>query len=563
MKYTSVQVIIVGSGVAGLTAAIHLAKNNVDVAVLTKDNLADSATNIAQGGIAVVMHPNGDSPKVHLEDTLAAGAGLCDREATELLVREGPERVRELIESGAHFDRDQSGKLMTGREGGHSFSRVIHAGGAATGAEVERSLLEYLSMLNVKILEGYTALDLIKKDGKVTGLQALSREGEQTDIRSEFVVLATGGASQLFPLTTSPIQSTGDGLAMALRAGVVCADIEFVQFHPTALAIGASPRPLLSEAIRGEGALLLDHSGKRFVDELLPRDIVSRKMAEKMAEDGSTELFLDVRPIDGFAAKFPNIYDILQSVGFDPSEDLLPVAPAAHYLCGGVLVDLDGFSLTKGLCAIGEVACNGVHGANRLASNSLLDGLVSGARLAKRIIDGAETVTLRGAVSAAVMSIDRFMETEGDKENDTLDKIPLVYLPDRNKTRQRNNFGVQSASMSDKDSDHLQTLRNTAGKYLSMSRSEEGLSLATKEIDALVSSLPDTKDRHNIEIANMALIAEHLIYAADVRKESRGAHVRSEFTGQDQKYKVRFIQGSKDVLLGNDRLSNPINKLHL
>ena len=551
MNHKSFQVLIVGSGVAGLTAAIHLAKANVDVAIMTKDALPDSATNIAQGGIAAVLYPNGDSAQQHLSDTLLAGAGLCDREATELLVNQGPLRVRELIEAGANFDVDVSGNLMKGREGGHSFARVVHAGGAATGAEVERTLLDSLYNLNVTVLENTLGVDLIKQDGKVTGVKALGPHGEQLEVKTDFVILATGGASQLFPLTTSPLQSTGDGLAMALRAKVACGDLEFVQFHPTALAIGASPRTLLSEAIRGEGALLLDRHGRRFVDELLPRDIVSRKMAEKMAEEQSSELFLDTRGIPDFASKFPNIFLSLQALGLDPTKDLLPVAPAAHYLCGGILVDTDGFSATEGLCAIGEVACNGVHGANRLASNSLLDGLVSGKRVAERIISGSQKPTLSGALAGEMFGFDYFAESLSGKglTNPEVipDHIPLVYL-DRKENQLLSKPDPSRPSATLKAFECLQTLRQIAGKYLAMSRSETGLKEAAKELDDLESVTPTTYERANVEVSNLQLIARAVLFAADVRLESRGAHIRSEFSGQNEKYMVRFIHGSKDVL---------------
>ena len=374
--------------------------------MLTKGALSQSATRWAQGGVAAVLGADEDSTDLHLADTLAAGAGLCDEEAVRILVDEGPGRVHELIALGVEFDREATGLLALAREGGHSRPRVVHAGGAATGAEVERALVAATYRSASAVLEGWFALDLLVEGGRCTGVLALPPGGGGGDgpveVRADHVVLATGGAGQLFSVTTNPAESTGDGVAMALRAGVPTADVEFVQFHPTALHHPAMPRPLLSEALRGHGALLRDRDGERFVDELAPRDVVSRAMAARMAEQGVDHLWLDATGLERFSARFPTIAASLSSIGLDPQRDWLPIAPAAHHLSGGVVTDLWGATALPGLWAVGEVACTGVHGANRLASNSLLEGMVFGARLAERIPSGARSPEPSGALRAVL-----------------------------------------------------------------------------------------------------------------------------------------------------------------
>ncbi len=404
-------VLVLGSGVAGLSAAVRLAgpggpSPSLSLGVLTKGALSQSATRWAQGGVAAVLGADEDSTDLHLADTLAAGAGLCDEEAVRVLVDEGPGRVHELIALGVEFDREATGLLALAREGGHSRPRVVHAGGAATGAEVERALVDATYRSASAVLEGWFALDLLVEGGRCTGVLALPPGGAGDDgpveVRADHVVLATGGAGQLFSVTTNPAESTGDGVAMALRAGVPTADVEFVQFHPTALHHPAMPRPLLSEALRGHGALLRDRDGERFVEELAPRDVVSRAMAARMAEQGVDHLWLDATGLERFSARFPTIAASLTTIGLDPQRDWLPIAPAAHHLSGGVVTDLWGATALPGLWAVGEVACTGVHGANRLASNSLLEGMVFGARLAERIPSGARSPEPSGALRAVL-----------------------------------------------------------------------------------------------------------------------------------------------------------------
>ncbi|HYA67124.1 MAG TPA: FAD-binding protein, partial [Acidimicrobiales bacterium] len=397
-------ILVLGSGVAGLSAVVRLTEvPGLRVGVLTKGDLSDSATAWAQGGVAAVLGGAEDSTDLHLADTLAAGAGLCDADAVRLLVDEGPARVRELIALGAVFDREAGGDLARAREGGHSTARVLHAGGAATGMEVERALVAAVRASAAAVLERWFALDVILDAGRCAGVVALDPAGSVQDVRARHVVLATGGAGQVFAVTTNPVEATGDGAAMALRAGIPVADLEFFQFHPTALHHPAMPRPLLSEALRGHGALLRDAAGERFVDELAPRDVVSRAMADRMAADHVDHLWLDATGLEDFDGRFPTIAASVRAVGLDPAHSWLPIAPAAHHLSGGVVTDLDGASALPGLWAAGESACTGVHGANRLASNSLLEGMVFGARLAEAIEsgrDGPEPTGVMGALLA-------------------------------------------------------------------------------------------------------------------------------------------------------------------
>ncbi len=384
-------VLVLGSGVAGLSAVVRLATPaGLRVGVLTKADLAQSTTRWAQGGIAAAVGGDEDSTDLHLADTLAAGAGLCDVDAVRVLVDEGPSRVDELIGLGAVFDREAGGDLALAREGGHSTARVLHAGGAATGAEVERALVSAVRRSAAAVLEQWFAMDLIVEGGRCVGVGALDPDGAWQEVRATQVVLATGGAGQLYAVTTNPPEATGDGVAMALRAGVPVADLEFFQFHPTALHHPAMPRPLLSEALRGHGALLRDAKGEQFVDELAPRDVVSRAMADRMAAQGVGYMWLDATGLESFGERFPTVAASLAAAGLDPAVDWLPIAPAAHYLSGGIVTDLDGASAMPGLWAVGEVACTGVHGANRLASNSLLEGMVFGARLAEAITSGRD-----------------------------------------------------------------------------------------------------------------------------------------------------------------------------
>jgi L-aspartate oxidase len=391
-------VVVVGSGIAGLTCALHLREAGLHVTVVTKVSIDDGSTRWAQGGIAAVLDPL-DTPEAHARDTLVAGVGLGDAAAVDVLVREGPARVRELIRLGAEFDRNPDGSLMLTREGGHHANRIVHAGGDATGAEVQRALHAAVRRDPwIRLIEHALVLDLLTDEaGRGCGV-TLHVLGEGTEdgvgaVLARAVVLATGGMGQIYAVTTNPSVSTGDGVALALRAGATVTDLEFVQFHPTALytARGGAQQPLVSEALRGEGAYLRDGDGKRFMQgqhdlaELAPRDVVAKAIHRVMTAEGSEHVWLDARHVPDVTTRFPTITAYCREAGVDPAHDLVPVAPAAHYASGGVRTDLRGRTSIPGLYACGEVACTGVHGANRLASNSLLEGLVFGRRIAADI----------------------------------------------------------------------------------------------------------------------------------------------------------------------------------
>ncbi|MCX4644001.1 L-aspartate oxidase [Streptomyces sp. NPDC055059] len=393
-------VVIVGSGVAGLTAALRCQAAGLRTVVVTKARLDDGSTRWAQGGVAAALG-EGDTPEQHLDDTLVAGAGLCDEEAVRTLVTEGPDAVRRLIATGAHFDESADGALALTREGGHHRRRIAHAGGDATGAEISRALVDAVRARGIRTVENALVLDLLTDaDGRTAGVSLhVMGEGQHDGVGAVLapaVVLATGGMGQVFSATTNPHVSTGDGVALALRAGAEVSDLEFVQFHPTVLFLGADAegqQPLVSEAVRGEGAHLVDADGVRFMvgqhelAELAPRDIVAKGIMRRMQELGAEHMYLDARHFGAemWETRFPTILAACRAHGIDPVTEPIPVAPAAHYASGGVRTDLQGRTTVPGLYACGEVACTGVHGANRLASNSLLEGLVYAERIADDI----------------------------------------------------------------------------------------------------------------------------------------------------------------------------------
>jgi L-aspartate oxidase len=540
-------VLVLGSGVAGLSAAVRLAAplpeaggragsgpGGLRVGVLTKAELSQSATRWAQGGVAAVLGGDEDSTDLHLADTLAAGAGLCDTDAVRVLVDEGPSRVHELIAMGAVFDRQPGGALALAREGGHSTARVVHAGGAATGAEVERALVDATRTTAAAVLEEWFALDLVVENGRCRGVRALSADGRAVEVRATHTVLATGGAGQLFAVTTNPAEATADGLAMALRAGVPVADVEFMQFHPTALHHPAMPRPLLSEALRGHGALLRDARGDRFVDELAPRDVVSRAMADRMREQGVECLWLDATGLPAFGSRFPTIAASLTAIGLDPAHDWLPIAPAAHYLSGGVLTDLSGATALPGLWAAGEVACTGVHGANRLASNSLLEGMVFGARLAEAIGAGADGPSPTGAMGAFLGRDWEPLDPDGDGPGTgpVEGAVPGADRPglDVVKTREE--------------------LQRTMIAGAGVVRSAESLrtaGLGVRAIAAQVGGVP--ADRAHGELANLVSASKSVLTSAAVRCETRGAHARSDFPEAADGWRRRIVHTADGVVL--------------
>ena len=502
--------LVLGSGVAGLSAAVRaaLAEPGLRVGVLTKAELSQSATRWAQGGVAAVLGGDEDSTDLHLADTLAAGAGLCDVDAVRVLVDEGPGRVNELIALGAVFDRDHAGELQLAREGGHSVARVVHAGGAATGAEIERALVDAVRETAAAVLERWFALDLVVEGGRCRGVVALDTGGVRREVRATHVLLATGGAGQLYSVTTNPLEATGDGLAMALRAGVAVADVEFMQFHPTALHHPAMPRPLLSEALRGHGALLRDAEGHRFVDELLPRDQVSRAMTERLLEQGVEHVWLDATGLEDFDDRFPTIAASVRAVGLDPTTDWLPVAPAAHYLSGGVLTDLDGATALPGLWACGEVACTGVHGANRLASNSLLEGMVFGPRVVEAVLAGGSGPSETGVLGRYLRAGAR----------------PALSLPP-----------APSGGGPGEPVKARAVLQQAMTEGAGVLRSAASMAHTSEVLDGLGDVTGDP------ELANLRTAARALVLAATAREESRGCHGRTDFAQPRPAFAHRLV----------------------
>jgi L-aspartate oxidase len=526
--------LVLGSGVAGLSAAVRAAETHgMRVGVLTKAELHQATTRWAQGGVAAVLADDPDSTDLHLADTLAAGAGLCDPDAVRVLVDEGPARVNELIALGAIFDRDSRGELLLAREGGHSHARVVHAGGAATGVEVERALVAAVHQTAAAVYEHWFALDLLIEGGRCAGVVALGPSAERAEVRAHHVLVATGGAGQLFAVTTNPPESTGDGIAMALRAGIAVADLEFVQFHPTALHHPAMPRPLLSEALRGHGALLRDANGERFVDELLPRDQVSQAIMARVAEQGTDHVWLDATGLERFGERFPTIAASLEAVGLDPRTDWLPVAPAAHYICGGIVADLDGASSLPGLWVAGEAACNGVHGANRLASNSLLDGMVFGPRVVEAVERGKDGPSHTGAMRCVF-----------DRDDDAIPGQRLdAHLPPERATDGAPMTSVATAGSSGGGARGTLQRDMTAGA--GVLRSAESLEHAR---DAAAAALArahrePSPDGATCELANLATVGWALASGALARTESRGAHARADHPGVDPQQRLRYVIG--------------------
>ncbi len=546
-------VLVCGSGVAGLSAVARLAQvPGLRVGILTKADLSQSATRWAQGGVAAVLGGDADdSTDLHLADTLAAGDGLCDLQAVRQLVDEGPERVRQLIALGAVFDREAGGGLSLAREGGHSMARILHAGGLATGAEVERALVAAVVATAAAIHEQWFALDLLVEDGRCVGVRAADPSGAVHRIGARHVVLATGGVGQLFAVTTNPTEATGDGIAMALRAGVPVADVEFVQFHPTALHHPAMPRPLLSEALRGHGAVLRDAAGERFVDELSPRDVVSRAMAQRMADQGVEHLWLDATGLGQFDQRFPTVAASLHAVGLDPATDWLPVAPAAHYLSGGLLTDLDGASALPGLWAAGETACTGVHGANRLASNSLLEGMVFGARLAEALQAGKDGPQATGALAVG----DGHVPLTAAAEAGAVGWNTVTVPPEAPAA------GPGPVSHTLKRREQLQRALTAGAGVLRWPESLQEAAAAVAETaaalgapsadgDAAPAAPPGPAIRQHGELANLLTVAGALLRGAILREETRGCHARRDHPGPDPGWQRRIVHGALPAVRG-------------
>jgi L-aspartate oxidase len=516
--------LVLGSGVAGLSTALRAASKEMRALVLTKGALAMTATHYAQGGVAAALEAP-DSADLHQADTMIAGAGLCDPDAVRVLVSEGPARVRELGALGAQFDAVEGspGVWRLAREGGHSMARVVHAGGDATGAEIERALATATERVGIEVREGWLAIDLLIEHGRCVGVLALDPLGQVHNVRATDTVLATGGAGQCFAVTTNPTLSTGDGVALALRSGVACSDLEFVQFHPTALHVNRMPRPLLSEALRGEGALLRDETGAAFMDglhelkDLAPRDVVARAIAGKLREQGVEQVWLDATMIPEFDLRFPTIFAACQSVGFDPRVDWLPVAPAAHYLCGGVLTDLDGATTMPNLWACGETADAGVHGANRLASNSLLDGLVFGARVVEAVAAGKTNADETGALLGA-SSLRGLGAADPDEE--------LLPRP----------APIAAAAVRD-------AVQGVMAREVGVVRDAGGLDIAAKTLDDLATLANEVPARavESYEVRNLLRVGRAIVANAAAREESRGSHTRADHPDESSAMLGRFV----------------------
>jgi len=508
---TTADVIVIGSGVAGLTTALQIRSSGLSVLLVTKAKIDEGSTKWAQGGIAAALGP-GDTPDQHKKDTLIAGADLCDSQAVEVLVSEGPEAVRKLIARGAVFDKSETGEIALTREGGHLRNRILHAGGDATGAEISRALLAAVrSDSGIEVIENALALDVLKSaSGRVCGVTlhvigAGSKDGVGRGL-ARAVVIATGGLGQVYSQTTNPSVSTGDGVALALRAGAAIADVEFIQFHPTVLwrdAKAGGQQPLISEAVRGEGAFLVNDKGERFMvgkhpqADLAPRDVVAKEIFTQMKEGHTPHVWLDATGIHDFALRFPTIYASCLENGIDPTKQLIPVAPASHYASGGVKVDLQGRTTIDGLYACGETACTGAHGANRLASNSLLEGLVFGTRIAADISTNlpAQESPVEDGSAPFLLSADI--------------KLPLQ-------------LGMSQGA--------------------GVMRSRASLTETASLLERLSHHTSDAPGLDTWEVSNLYLLAVAIVRSALTREESRGSHWRSDFLSTSPDWRKRIVQ---------------------
>lgn len=507
--------IVVGSGIAGVTVALHAAASGCRVTLVTKDVLAHANTRYAQGGIAGVMFDD-DSVEAHVRDTLVAGAGLADPDAVRVLVEEGPERIRDLVHLGVAFDRDADGAYVKGLEAAHSYPRILHSGGDATGTAIEHALVARLRASGVEVLEHAFLIDLVSWGGRVHGVDLLigapGSTARRLVVEADAVVLATGGVGELYSHTTNPAVATGDGIAAAIRAGAAVQDLEFVQFHPTILAIGDAF--LVSEAVRGEGAVLRDESGRRFAldahpdGELAPRDIVARAIARQMDAQDGRPVLLDATGLRDtveerrafLAARFPTIDAAVRARGLDWAIEPIPVVPAAHYLMGGVRTDLHGRTSLPGLYAVGEVARTGVHGANRLASNSLLEGAVFGAR-AGDVID-ADAASGDWPVDAGASNA----AAPPQRHDDARDGQRAADVPEFTRAR----------------------LQDLMWRYAGLVRDEAGLTFAASVLSDWAARARTPQTESDFEDDNLLVVATAVVTAALARRASVGAHFRSD-----------------------------------
>lgn len=494
-------VAVIGAGIAGLYTALQ-ASEYADVVMISKKGLDDSNTRWAQGGIAAVTAKS-DSPALHRQDTLIAGAGLCSYAAVEVLVHEGPERLKELIAYGTEFDKDAQGRYELTKEGAHSKRRILHAHGDATGAEIVRALSARVrEHANITVLENHFAIDVVTQDGECVGVIVQNPEGGLFFLESNATVLATGGAGQLYRYTTNPDIATADGIAMAYRAGARIKDVEFIQFHPTALYYPGAPRFLISEAVRGEGAILRNTSGERFMEkyhpqkELAPRDVVARAIVSEMERTHSAYVYLDIthESEELIKHRFPTIYRFCLQYGLDMVTDWIPVAPACHYIMGGVQTDLNGETSTRRLFACGEVSCTGVHGANRLASNSLSEAVVFGHRIVRRIRELPPLPEVRPFAAVEPKRTSRSVDTREQRVR--LQKLML--------------------------------------RHVGLKRQEKGLRKALDELERMQRFFYGVyRDREAFEFLNLLTTAVLTTRAALLREESRGGHYRIDFPNKD------------------------------
>lgn len=517
--------IIIGSGIAGLFTALRAASHG-RVLLLTKAQLEESNTRYAQGGIAAAIAP-GDSPQLHYKDTLVAGAGLCDEDAVRVLTDEAPERIRDLFRYNVPFDR-HGDEIAFGLEGAHSARRILHAGGDATGWHIEKSLCDALRQQNVTIIEGAFVTEIVLEAGRAVGVLAAGGRAVPRFYSGQHVVLASGGAGQLYTYTTNPDIATGDGMALAYRAGAELADLEFYQFHPTALRLPNMPTFLISEAVRGEGAFLRNSAGERFMPrydtrgELAPRDVVSRAIAAEMRETGG-DVFLDLRHLDASAARahFPTIAAVCARAGLDIATDLLPVAPAAHYMMGGVRTNTWGQTTVPGLYACGEVASTGVHGANRLASNSLLEGLVFGARIVEK--------SLQAAVwPQAIPNAEGFG--------------PELRLNPHESTGE--SFTPPTP----------ESLRQLMWQQVGLERDAEGLTAAVVTLGDWHAGVDQPQSVADHELQNQVLLGWLMAQAALARCESRGGHFRRDASATEATWRRRIVVQRKERKERTDKI---------
>ena len=510
MQVFEFETVVIGSGLAGLSAAYHSSKYG-KVAIVTKSQLDISNSYYAQGGIAAVIDAD-DSTQFHVNDTLVAGRGLCDVDAVEVMVAEGRDRVLDLIAMGMEFDK-KDGQLVLGLEGGHSQRRILHAGGDATGKMVTSfKLKKVLEQPSVTPFENVTAIKLIQQCNCIVGLHAYDFVSRKNIIfKTKAVIIATGGLSRIFLRSTNPYTATGDGIAMAYEAGAKIADLEFIQFHPTALFVPGKEAYLISEAVRGEGAWLLNEKGERFMQdihplaELAPRDVVAFNIYKQLQQTGTNHIYLSLKHLDKneIINRFSNIYQQLKEFGFDLTSDLLPVAPAAHYMVGGIRTNLDAETNISGLFACGEVASTGVMGANRLASNSLLECLVFGKRASEK---------------AAKLANPNCQLTEVEPIHIDIKNEPL-YLEMQNE------------------------IAELMSENLGIVRNAEGIGKAVDRLSEIEFKFEDYQNEYNLfKIKNTATVCKLIAQAALVRKESRGGHIREDFQKENPDFEIHIIQ---------------------